>query len=184
MTDMQYTSLSKVLEAAAISGVDLVTVHLAVNRGRVTTVEYRRTFDVSDVGDIDGEQTDELTATVALLRQYGKRKGLGSATPYVLTFTNDRGASTFISNDLVTWMERKAGERQTVPTAVVESVTEGIEAVVTEVVAGTGRREELEALKVEEVRKLASSYKLAGAWRTRKGELIDQILAQEAAAAS
>lgn len=180
---MQYTSLSKVLEAAAVSGNDQVTVHLAVNRGRITTVEYRRTFDSSEFEEADDEQTDELTATVALLRQYGRQAGKGKV-PYALTFTNESGAAMFVSATLVKWMSDKAGLRETVPAELVEQLDVGTETVVAEVVAGTGRRDELEDLKVEEVRKLAASYKLAGAWRTRKGELIDKIIAWEAAEAS
>lgn len=180
---MSYTSLSQVLEESAISGQVLVSVRFAVNRGRITTVEYRNTFDVSE--DARDDQTDELTAMTALLRQYGKKRGKGKV-PYTLAFSLGQRADMWVGADLVTWLEGKVTLRETVPAALVEQLDVGTAVVVAEVVAGTERRAELEALKVEEVRKLAASLKVVGAWRTRKAELVDLIISaeQEAAEAS
>lgn len=173
---MSYTSLSEALENSAISGQVLVSVRFAVNRGRVTTVEYRNTFDVSENARAD--QTDELTAITALLRQYGKARGKGR-TPYTISFSLGEGVPLLVAAPLVEWLQKRAAPRETVPVALVEQFDVGTENVVAAVVAGTERRTELEALNVTEVRKLAASLKVEGAWRTRKADLIEKIVEAE-----
>lgn len=169
---MSYTSLSEALEQAAISGVPLVTVRFAINYGRTTAVEYRNTFSIAE------EDHSEITATVALLRKYGKRTGK-SVQPYSIVFSVGGRVETWASDRLAQWLFDQAGMRETVPADLVEQLEVGTETVVAQTVAEDGRRSELEALKVEDIRRLAASYKLAGAWKTRKAELIDAVLAAE-----
>lgn len=179
-----FTSLTEALESAAFSGASYITVSLSMSRGRVTAIVYRKTFQVADQ-DNDEDTTSEMDVMTVLLRKYAKaQKRLGHAG--ALQFSVGGVAPTFIDTRLASWLEKRAGERETVPQALVQQIEEGTESVVIKVVTGTERRAELEALKVEDVRSRASALKVAGARRMRKAELIEAIIAaeQEAGGAS
>lgn len=183
MSEHSFSSLSESLRAWQASVNPLITVRLIVNHGGVTNIEYRRSFDPRDSLDHEDDQTDELTATVAALRRYGKTTGRSKkshARYEVKFYLADRPEQLFVSDRLVSYMEAQAVQTGTVPAEVVSTVKTGVE----QAVAETERRGELEALKVDEVRKLAASLKVAGAWKERKAVLIDRIITAEGAVAS
>lgn len=173
-----YTSLSEALEAAATKGLSSLTLTLTINSGRVTVIAYRKTFDLGAT-DEDGEASSELTVMTALLRQYGKKAGRG-ARPFTVQFLLGADpVGTFVSDNLVAWLETKAIPRETVPNGLVQQLHEGTASVVEHGWQDEQLRLELEALKVEDVRRRASSLKVAGAWRQKKAELIDRIIEAE-----
>jgi hypothetical protein len=169
-----YTSLSEALEASAASGAPLLTVRFSVHRGWVTTIEFRKSFTVLGGDQDDENHTTELTAMVALLRQYGKRQGSGRL-PYDIRIVPTHDAEhVFVSERLVAFLESKAARPETVPTPLAKHLRGDDDSV-----AEDERRRALEGLNVVEVRKCASALKVAGAWRERKAALIDRILAAE-----
>jgi hypothetical protein len=173
----EYTSLSEAVEASAIAGAFFLTLTLSLSERRTTTVAYRKTFDLRGEDDSD-ETSNELTVMTALLRQYGKRTGKGRR-PFILQFVLGDPMPLFVSDRLVKWLETRAVPRETVPGLLVEQLKDGTAAVVEQTVATGERRAELGALNVESIRKLASSLKVAGAWRTRKADLIELIVEAE-----
>lgn len=167
-----FGSLNQALGAYAASSARLITACLVVNHGRVTQIEYRRSFDPKDTLDHGEDETDELTATVAILRRYGASKGRGGRRRRceVKFYLANEPEQTFVSDKLVRFFEERALITGTVPKALVEKIKP---------VVGSERRVELEALNVVEVRRLAASLKVAGAWRERKAVLIDRIIMAE-----
>lgn len=172
-----FSSFNEALGACVANASPLMTVRLVVNHGRLTQIEYRRSFDPRDTLNHDENETDELTATVALLRRYGRHKGRGRLRYEVKFYLADEPEVTFVSDKLVRYFEQQAVETGTVPKAVVEKIKEPV--------AGSERRGVLEGLNVTEVRKRAAVLKVAGAWRERKAVLIDRIItAEDVSAAS
>jgi hypothetical protein len=169
-----FTGLSETLEAASISRSSRLTVTFIVSTKRVTTVAFRRTFGLP----LDPEEGDDalLTRTVALLRRYGKQVGSGKV-PFSLKFSLDADPPMdYVSAKLGAFLD-KATE--------VEGPSE-----LDQLIAEEGpefqaelRRVELERLKVEELRAMAGKLGVPGAWRTKKGELIEKIIAFEESAA-
>lgn len=171
-----FVSLTEALGACIDAHSPLLTVRLLVNHGSMTAIEYRRSFDPRDTLNHGDDETDELSATVALLRRFGTSSGRGrsrrrSQRRYEVKFyLADAPEQTFVSDKLVRYFEEQALTTGTVPKALVEKIKP---------VAGSERRGELEGLTVTEVRKHAASLKVAGAWRERKAVLIDKIIAAE-----
>jgi hypothetical protein len=174
-----YTSLDAAIQQARAMGERFVSVRLLVNGGRVTIVAYRNSFDVTE--EVAEGETREIEAMASILRKYGKKTGRGSR-PYEILFFSGEVIPLFVHEHLANWLQEQAAIRETVPNDVVAVVEEGV----AHAVEVAQQRAELDTLKVEEVRRLASQLKVVGAWRQRKPDLIEAIIAarQEALAAS
>lgn len=182
-----YTSLSEVLEAAAVASAKRLTVLLFISDGRVTKILYRRTFGLP-LDAFDGAD-QELTASVALLRKFGKRYGRGRV-PYTVRFSLDAvPAFDFATDKVKSYIARESAKLAGTTSGSETSINDDPVSELDDFIEEQGpefkehmRRDELARMGVSDLRAYAGkSLHVPNAWRTKKAELIDRIIQAELA---